>query len=195
MGLLEDDSEWVYSLGEVSLCGSAKQLRSTFAVILQYCRPTEPRKIFDQFIDGMSDDFSYESMKDKGSLRDAIDDKKNRNLVQIAIDEELNQMGGSITDFKDMPQPVALTEEEKAARVIQDELYDTSKQNEFVQIWMPLLNPEQSLLCEEIYSAVHSPMGSNCQKIHILNSPGGYGKTLVLKIVVLSRIAGSKHRL
>ena len=24
MGLLEDDSEWMYSLGEVSLCGSAK---------------------------------------------------------------------------------------------------------------------------------------------------------------------------
>ena len=183
MGLLEDDSEWVYSLGEVSLCGSAKQLRSTFAVILQYCRPTEPRKIFEQFVDGMSDDFIYQSMKDKVSLRDAIDDKKIRNLVLLALDKELNQMGGSITDFKDMPQPVALTEEEKEARVIQDELFDSVKQDDFVQIWMPLLNPEQSLLCEEIYTAVHSSTDSKCQKIHILNSPGGYGKTLVLKVI------------
>ena len=76
-----------------------------------------------------------------------------------------------------------LSEDENAARVIQDDLYDTSKYDKFVQIWMPLLNPEQSLLCEEIYSAVHSPMGSNCQKIHILNSPGGYGKTLVVKVI------------
>ena len=122
-------------------------------------------------------------MKEKMSLRDAIDDKKILNLVLLALDEELNQMGGSITDFKDMPQPIALTEEEKEARVIQDELYDTSKQDDFVQIWMPLLNPEQSLLCEEIYTAVHSPKDSKCQKIHILNSPGGYGKTLVLKVI------------
>ena len=109
MGLLEDDSEWMYSLGEVSLCGSAKQLRSTFAVILQYCRPTEPRKIFEHFLDGMSDDLIYQSMKDKMSLRDAVDDKKSLNLVLLALDEELNQMGGSLADFKDMPQPVALT--------------------------------------------------------------------------------------
>ena len=152
-------------------------------MLLQYCRPTEPRKIFEQFVDGMSDDFIYQSMKDQVSLRDAIDDRKIRNLVLLALDEELNQMGGSITDFKDMPQPVALTEEEKEARVIQDELYDSAKQDDFVQIWMPLLNPEQSLLCEEIYTAVHSSTDSNCQKIHILNSPGGYGETLVLKVI------------
>ena len=134
MGLLEDDSEWMYSLEEVSLCGSAKQLRSTFAVILQYCRPTEPRKIFEHFLDGMSDDFIYQSMKEQMSLRDAIDDKKILNLVLLSLDEELSQMGGSITDFKDMPQPVALSEEEKEARIIQDEMYDPSKQNDFLQL-------------------------------------------------------------
>jgi hypothetical protein len=183
MGLLEDDNEWMYSLEEVSIHGSAKQMRSTFAVILQYCRPTEPRKIFEQFSDDMSDDFIYQSMKDKKCLRDAIDHEKILNLVLLAIDEELSQMGGSLSDFRDMPQPVALSEEEKQARVIQDELYDTSKQNNFLQIWMPLLNPEQSSLCEEIFLAVHSPIDSKCQRIHILNSPGGYGKTLVLKVI------------
>ena len=34
MGLLEYDEEWIFSLEEVSISGSAKQLRSTFAVIL-----------------------------------------------------------------------------------------------------------------------------------------------------------------
>ena len=122
-------------------------------------------------------------MKDKMSLRDAVDDKKILNLVLLALDEELSQMGGSLNDFKDMQQPVALSEEEKEARVIQDEIYDSSKQNDFVQIWMPMLNPGQSTLCEEIYLAVHSSRDSDCQKIHILNSPGGYGKTLVLKVI------------
>ena len=183
MGLLQDDSEWMYSLGEVSTCGSAKQLRSTFAVVLQYCRPTDPSKILEHFLEDMSDDFIFQSMKDKKCTRDAIDEKKILNSVLLAIDEELSQMGGSLADFQDMPQPVALSEEEKEARVIQDELYDTFKQNVFLQAWMPLLNTAQCSLFEEIYLAVHSSTDSDCQKIHILNSPGGYGKTLVLKVI------------
>ena len=82
-----------------------------------------------------------------------------------------------------MPQPVPLSEEEKEARVIQEELYEYSKQDHFVQTWMPLLNSGQLLFYEEIYSAVHASNESGCEKIHILNSPGGYGKTLVLKII------------
>ena len=46
-----------------------------------------------------------------------------------------------------------------------------------------MLNPGQSSLFEEIYLAVHSSIDSDCQKIHILNSPGGFGKTLVLKVI------------
>ena len=89
------------------------------------------------------------------------------NFVLLALDQELSQMGGSITDFKDMPQPVALSEEEKEARIIQDELYKTSKQNAFLQIWMPLLNSTQSNICEEVYMAVHSSADEMCPKLHI----------------------------
>ena len=183
MGLLEDDSEWIYSLEEVSKCGTAKQLRSTFAVILQYCRPTEPRKMFEMFLDSMSDDFIFQIIKDQNCTRDLVDEKTVMNFVLLALDQELRQMGCSITDFKDMPQPVALSEEEKEARIIQDELYKTSKQNAFVQIWMPLLNTTQSNICEEVYKAVHSSADEMSPKIHIINSPGGYGKTLVLKVL------------
>ena len=173
MGLLEDDSEWIYSMGEISLCGSAKQLRSTFAVILQYCRPTEPRKIFEQFLDSMKEDFIFQHTKENNCPSESIDGDKMLNLVLLALDEELSQMGASLADFKDMPQPVPLSEEEKEARVITEELYEHSRQNNFVQTWMPLLNSAQSLFCEEIYSAVHCSTDSECQKVHILNSPGG----------------------
>ena len=183
MGLLEDDSEWRYSLGEILLVGSAKQLRSTFAVILQYCRPTEPKKLLEEFLDGMKDDFIFQAMKDGISTRDEIDDKKIFNLLLLALDEELSQMGGSLSDFEDMPQPVELSMEEKEARVIQEEMFDMSKQDDFVQTWVPLLNLAQSKIFEEIYSAVHSSVDSKCNKVHILNSPGGYGKTLVLKVI------------
>ena len=99
MGLLEDDSEWIFSLKEVSLCGSAKQLRSTFAVILQYCRPTEPRKLFDEFLECMSDDIIHQMTKRMNCKREALDEKKILNLVLVSLDEELRQMGGSIMEF------------------------------------------------------------------------------------------------
>ena len=31
--------------------------------------------------------------------------------------------------------------------------------------------------------AVHSSADEMCKKIHIMNSPGGYGKTLILKVI------------
>ena len=87
MVLLEDDSEWIYSLEEVSKCGTAKQLRSTFAVILQYCRPTEPRKMFEMFLDSMSDDFIFQIIKDQNCTRDLVDEKTVMNFVLLALDQ------------------------------------------------------------------------------------------------------------
>ena len=183
MGLLEDDEEWIFSLEEVSISGSAKQLRSTFAVILQYCRPTEPRKLLEKFLESMSDDFIYQNAKEDNCLRDKVNDEDILNRVLMDLDEELNQMGGSLGDFKDMPQPKPLSEEQKEARILREELFDTSKQIRFVNSWMPLLNQDQSLICEEIYQAIHAPISQKCLKIHIINSPGGYGKTLLLKVL------------
>ena len=183
MGLLEDDSEWMFSLGEISVSGSAKQMRSSFAVILQYCRPSEPRKIFEHFQSNMSDDFIYNTMKTTNCSREAVDDEVIKNHVLLALDEELSDMGGSIKDFPDMPQPVALTEEEREARLIQEEHYDVSKQMEFLNTVTPLLNAEQATLCDSIYKAVHSTPDEKRRKLFILNSPGGYGKTFVLKAI------------
>ena len=143
MGLLEDDSEWRYCLGEIVLCGSAKQLRSAFAVILQYCRPTEPKKLLEQFLEGMKDDFVYQALKDSNCTRDGLDDSKIFNLVLLDLDAELSQMGGSLGDFKDMPQPIELSEEEKEARVIKEEMFDITKQERVVETWLPLLNCAQ----------------------------------------------------
>ena len=183
MGLLEDDQEWIFGMEEVSLSGSAKQMRSTFAVILQYCRPTRPVEIFEKFKENMSDDFMYQTMKDMDCKRYEIDIQCILNDVLHALDEELRQMGGSLEDFPDMPQPVPLSEEEKEAKLIKDEMYDTSKQRAIVLKWMPLLNSDQSKICEDIYQAVHCSEKEVCQKIHIINSPGGYGKTLLLKVL------------
>ena len=131
----------------------------------------------------MSDDFVYHTMKVFKCTRDDVDDDNIRNQVLIALDEELSEMGGSIKDFPDMPQPVALSEEERQARLIQEEHYDISQPVNIVNTMTPLMNTEQSTLCESIYEAVHSSSDAEIRKMFILNSPGGYGKTFVLKAI------------
>ena len=59
MGLLEDDQEWMRSLEEAARTASSRQIRATFAVILQFCTPSEPDALWELFKDEMSDDFVF----------------------------------------------------------------------------------------------------------------------------------------
>ena len=63
MGLLDDDSEWRKSLEETARFASSKQIRSTFAIILQFCTPSEPEVLWEIFKEDMSDDFLYQEMQ------------------------------------------------------------------------------------------------------------------------------------
>ena len=63
MGLLEDDAEWRRSLEETAGFGSSQQIRATFAVILQFCTPSEPETLWEMFREEMSDDFLYNEMQ------------------------------------------------------------------------------------------------------------------------------------
>ena len=63
MGLLEDDQEWIKSLEETARFASSSQIRATFAVILQFCTPSEPEALWEMFKEDMSDDFLYSEMQ------------------------------------------------------------------------------------------------------------------------------------
>lgn len=48
-GLLENDGEWEQCLDEASATKTGSALRSLFAVILIYCEPSEPEKLWEKF--------------------------------------------------------------------------------------------------------------------------------------------------
>ena len=64
MGLLEEDAEWEIALEEVTASGSSHQIRAIFAVLLQFCQPTDPSRLYEKFKDEMSEDFVYAKIKD-----------------------------------------------------------------------------------------------------------------------------------
>ena len=188
MGLLEDDAEWEIALEEVTASGSSHQIRAIFAVLLQFCQPTDPFRLYDKFKNDMSEDFVYSKIKNGEFTRSEVDMKCIYNQVLISIDDQLGQMGGSLSSFEEMPQPVELTPQEKLARTFAEEYFDTNTMSQIVSKLKPDLNVGQANLCEELYQAVH---GEGDTKAFVISSPGGFGKTFAFQVLAAQvRIEG-----
>ena len=89
-------------------------------------------------------------------------------------------MGGSLSNFEEMPQPSEISPEEKLSRTFSEELFSTEDQKKIVTEDEPKLNKSQQNMVEDIYQAVH---GNNTEKTFVVNSPGGYGKTFAFTVV------------
>jgi ATP-dependent DNA helicase PIF1 len=89
-------------------------------------------------------------------------------------------MGGSLSNFEEMPQPTAISPEEKLSRTFAEELFSKEDQRQIVSENEPKLNKSQTSMVEEVYQAVH---GNNIVKSFVVNSPGGYGKTFAFTVL------------
>lgn len=56
LGLLEDDKQWENTLNEAELTCHPHKIRELFAIILTTCAPSNPRGLWDQFKESMSED-------------------------------------------------------------------------------------------------------------------------------------------
>ena len=105
IGLLEDNGEWIAAMHDVSSYASSKKVRETFAIILFYCQPSEPKDPFERFLDQLSDDFVHKEANAQRCPREDVDMDLIKDQVLLAIEDELSQMGGSLSNYNDMPQP------------------------------------------------------------------------------------------
>ena len=145
---------------EVSKYVSPRQIRSTFAVILQYCQPTKPRLLFDMFLTSLSDDYTSNIIKEKKKATlDEHDVYEVTNCVLRDIDAELRQMGASLSDFPDLPTPPPKTKNELEARVLRDEMFEIGGQEVIVKQLEHSVNHGQADLCKAVYQAVHALPG------------------------------------
>ena len=182
-GLLEDDGEWNAAMHEVSSNASSRKVRETFAIILHYCQPSEPKKLFETFLEQLSDDFVYEVTSAQQCPRDDIDMDLITNQVLLAIEDELSQMGGSLSKYNDMPQPRQLTEQEKLTKVYRSETFNKDEQIQIVQLLSPQMNNKQLEICQAVYKAAHAQKDEKIARQFILNSPAAYGKTYNFKVI------------
>ncbi len=179
LGVLNDDREHELCLEESALRDMPAKLRSLFCIILVYCEPADPAKLWIKFKDSMSDDVVH-TLRSKNIETFTHDHIENEVLKMI--EEELHCMGKSLTDYSGMPLPNEEMSINVEHQVIQDELFNATDQKEKLEVKADQLNHDQKLIFNEVLSAVCD--GNSTHQVFLINSPGGYGKTFLFTTIL-----------
>ena len=91
--------------------------------------------------------------KQLGRRKEDLDMNLIYNQLLLDIDEQLRQMGGSLTEHSKMPHR-ELTPEERLRRTLAEENFNRKEMTEIVNELSPKLNAGQSQLCDDLYQAV-----------------------------------------
>ena len=174
LGLLTDDKEIEYAMQETWDFGNSGKLRSLFAIVLCYGEITKPKEIFEKFIDDMIADIEYNNPN-------IINKNDLINKCLIEIDDLLQDMGSSMAQFPDLPQPDLSQNILSETRAFRRERYDENGQLDKFNALMPNLakNVDQLNIFQQITNAIEFDLA----KQFVINAPGGCGKTFVFDCI------------
>ncbi|XP_045454816.1 uncharacterized protein LOC123664266 [Melitaea cinxia] len=175
-GLLENDDHWENTLREASLSQCPLQLRELFVVILLFCQPSEPLKLWNIFKDDLCEDIRHRIRQQNQDITLPYnEDIYNEGLIQI--ENKLLQLNDkSLSDFG---LPSSVRTESNAAETMTHR-YDTNNLTAFVNENLPKLVPDQRHAFETIVdSVIHDK-----RKVFFLDAPGGTGKTFLANLIL-----------
>ena len=95
---------------EAGISQSAPNLRSLMAVILTTCFPSNPRTLWDQFRDLLSEDYLFQQRYNVGNP-DADYNEELYNLALFSLEDKVIMMGGRHLSPYDLPTPERGTED------------------------------------------------------------------------------------
>ncbi|GBP93562.1 hypothetical protein EVAR_90128_1 [Eumeta japonica] len=149
-GLLENDDHWENTLREASLSQCPLQLRELFVVILLFCQPSEPLKLWNIFKDDLCEDIRHRIRQQNQDITLPYnEDIYNEGLIQI--ENKLLQLNDkSLSDFG---LPSSVRTESNAAETMTHR-YDTNNLTAFVNENLPKLVPDQRHAFETIVDSV-----------------------------------------
>lgn len=154
MGLLESDEEWKQCLREASQYQMPKQLRDLFSTILLFNHPSNPGILFQEFEESLLD----VNQTVYGALKD--------------IQNYLEYHGSNLETFPELLDLLEQTQPDNSAR---DDFDIAPNEIDNVE-----LNPEQSLIYEQITRSVYNHSG----QLFFVDGPGGTGKTFLINHII-----------
>lgn len=193
LGLLSDDREWEECIAEAGRVQTGAQLRGLFAIILLFCEPTYPARLWERHQASLTDDILAEARRQARNpgLEMSMEEIESRGLCHLS--RILREHGKSLEDIPGMPLPqlhLHQDQEDLANHLIQEQnLYNPRVQQEMMEEMVPRMNDGQREAYEVVIAAVESEMQS---AFFFLDGPGGSGKTFLYQ-AILAKVRGNGH--
>ena len=170
IGLLEDDFEWECVLEESSITRLCPQLRELFIVILMFCQPSDPRKLFEQFWHTWTDDLERNTSH-------KLTENQLKTIVLLDLETRLQSFEKELGDFG-LPKP-SIQDIEEVKPVTNTEPVVIREEKEFhlddlmsvVQDTVPKFTQEQSIFFNRVMEAVKQ----ETSLLAFLDARGGCG--------------------
>ena len=144
LGLLKDDNQYHLAMQEAAVSNSAASLRSLFAAILTWCKPSNPLDIYDHHKESIAEDFLHQQRTRLGNNDLSFNDDI-FNLALNDLQDRVLSMGGRELSEYGLPQPQTV-DNDRFARVYvyhREIDYDQAEQQAFVEQNVPLLTADQ----------------------------------------------------
>ena len=186
-GLLADDKEWDKCLKEATFNCSPKQIRHLFSTILLFAVPTDPSKLFNKYVEAMSDDFLTQNKNNKRQkipMNNTIKAK-----VAMNIEEYLLCHGKEWLDYNLPFVDFDLVTEEPRRTLLDEETssYDEQEMKDLAA-QKSNLNTDQKAAFDAIIESSTNDQGN----AFFIDGPGGHGKTYLLN-TILGDMRKNKH--
>uniref|UniRef100_A0A803PDK8 ATP-dependent DNA helicase n=1 Tax=Cannabis sativa TaxID=3483 RepID=A0A803PDK8_CANSA len=167
-GLLTSDATFHSCLEEASIYQLPYTLRRLFSTILVYCKPGNPRVLFESFYRAMSEDYVHQNITLEAVRRAVLEQIR---LALLSMDNDIN-------DFQLVDYHVLENDELNTVKDIDEELNYVVTEKDLSLV--SLLNVEQKNAYDIIVERVMTMKGG----IFFVDGPGGTGKTFLYKSIL-----------
>jgi len=161
-GLLEDDSEWRICLHDAAEIQTGAQLCHLFTMLLLFCTPSEPNRLWLEFHQQICDDVEHK-LRELGRTSTSAEGIFDFGLY--LVDEILHDSGYTLSDFPTMPRPsqnwTSITHNQLIAQQMN---YDPQSESMLAHVQIDSLNCDQRSAFNRIWQLVLGSPVSRLQK-------------------------------
>lgn len=166
---------------EATASGMPFQLRLLFAVILVYCEPADPGRLWCESVKVMSEDFRRETGGDESEPLVIYKTLK-------SIEQHLQSNSKRLADYPELPQLCEYEHLDDSTttvnRLIASERAYTQDQLGRVAVGVANLNCDQRQVFDQVTGSIGSEL--NSRRLFFLDGPGGTEKSYLLDTILAS---------
>ena len=192
MGILREDKEWHKCLSDYcQTMTNIHKLRALFVIIIFFNNLENPRALWEEFKEHLSDDFRYQRTQMDEIIQttsEGTQDDFDSALYRISDILQGIQYDKRLEDFN-LPLPVKARDELLAFQhfeqeKLQNEAINIDYEQQQYENMYSTMNPEQQALIHALTEELKDIKNKNTAKCYFIDAPGGTGKTYCLNAFI-----------